>query len=400
LPETLATPIEKLAATLNLKPEGYLLALLVQSGSLLKASTSTMLYPQSQFRCSPNYFGSIVAESSQKKTPIVRAIVNDPMDKLLVASEQEYQKASLAYEEDLNKWKNNKNTDKGAMPQPPAQKVFAFTKATGEGIASQAQKLPQQSMLYLCDELAGAFKSANQYRGGKGSDEEDLLEYWSGGGAVVLRVGGLATNVRHVGLSIFGNIQPKVLAGFIGDGDDNNGKFARFDFVQQPLSATKLVEDAPSINLTPMLTAIYERLDALPQQNFELDRAARKLFIRFYNYCETQRISHPKQGMRAMWGKAPLKVGKIATILHCLHAAHLGLAISPKITIETIRSAIKFIKFTTDQALSLNLETCESNELAPNLAKIVFLASRKGTVTVSEIRQGFNTNFSKLCYSN
>jgi hypothetical protein len=181
------------------------------------------------------------------------------------------------------------------------------------------------------------------------------------------------------------------LAGFIGDGDDNNGKFARFDFVQQPLSATKLVEDAPSINLTPMLTAIYERLDALPQQNFELDRAARKLFIRFYNYCETQRISHPKQGMRAMWGKAPLKVGKIATILHCLHAAHLGWEIFPKITIETIRSAIKFINFTTDQALSLNLEICESNELAPNLAKIVFLASRKGTVTVSEIRQGFNS---------
>jgi hypothetical protein len=92
-----------------------------------------------------------------------------------------------------------------------------------------------------------------------------------------------------------------------------------------------------------------------------------------------------------MWGKAPLKVGKIATILHCLHAAHLGWEISPKITIETIRSAIKFIKFTTDQALSLNLEICESNELAPNWAKIVFLASRKGTVTVSEIRQGFNS---------
>jgi hypothetical protein len=378
LPETLATAIEKLAATLNLKPEGYLLALLVQSGSLLKASTSTMLYPQSQFRCSRNYFGSIVAESSQKKTPIVRAIVSDPMEKLLVASEQEYQKASLAYEEDLNKWKNNKDTDKGAMPQPPAQKVFAFTKATGEGIASQAQKLPQQSMLYLCDELAGAFKSANQYRGGKGSDEEDLLEYWIGGGAVVLRVGGLTTNVRHVGLSIFGNIQPKVLAGFIGDGDDNNGKFARFDFVQQPLSATKLVEDAPSINLTPMLTAIYQRLDALPQQNFELERAARKLFIRFYNYCETQRISHLKQGMRAMWGKAPLKVGKIATILHWLHAAHLGWEISPKITIETIRSAIKFIKFTTDQALSLNLEICESNELAPKGASQFCKSLKKG----------------------
>ncbi len=394
LPETLAAPIERLAATLNLKPECYLLALLVQSGSLLKANTSTMLFPQTQFSCNPNYFGVTVGESSQKKTPILRAIISAPMEKLLIASEQEYKTASIAYEEVLNQWKNNKDTDKGAMPQPPAQKVYFFTKATGEGIAAQAQRLPHQSMLYLCDELAGAFKSANQYRGGKGSDEEDLLEYWSGGGAVVLRVGGLATNVRHVGLSIFGNIQPKVLANFIGDGDDNNGKFARFDFVQQPLAATKLVEDAPSINLTPMLTAIYERLDALPQQNFELDRAARQLFLRFNNYCENQRESHPKQGMRAMWGKAPLKVGKIATILHCLHAAHLGLEIEPKISIETVRSAIKFIKFTTDQALSLNLEVCESVELAPNLAKIITLADRKKEpICVREIRSSFNSKY-------
>jgi len=394
LPETLAAPIEKLATTLNLKPEAFLLALLVQSGSLLKTGTSTMLYPQSQFRCGPNYFGALVAESSQKKTPIVRAIISDPMEKILVASEQEYQKACIAYEEDLNHWKNNKDTDKGSMPIPPTEKVYFFTKATSEGITAQAQKLPEQSMLYLCDELAGAFKSANQYRGGKGSDEEDLLEYWSGGGAVVLRVGGLATNVRHVGLSIFGNIQPKVLAGFIGDGDDNNGKFARFDFVQQPLSATELFEDAPNINLSPMLTAIYERLDALPPQKFELERAARKLFIRFYNHCEKQRIFHPKQGMRAMWGKAPLKVGKIATILHCLHAAHLGIEISPNITIKSVRSAIKFVKFTTDQALSLNLEICESTELAPNLAKIVFLADRKQEpIRISEIRQSFNSKY-------
>ena len=394
LPETLAVPIERLATTLNLKPEGYLLALMVQSGSLLKANTSTMLFPQTQFSCNPNYFGVTVGESSQKKTPILRAIISDPMEKLLIASEQEHQRACIVYEEVLNQWKNSKDIDKGAMPVAPAQKVYAFNKATGEGIAAQAQKLPQQSMLYLCDELAGAFKSANQYRGGKGSDEEDLLEYWSGGGAVVLRVGGLATNVRHVGLSIFGNIQPKVLAGFLGDGDDNNGKFARFDFVQQPLAATSLVEDAPSINLTPMLTAIYERLDALPEQKFELDRTARQLFIRFYNHCENQRISHPKQGMRAMWGKAPLKVGKIATILHCLHAAHLGLEVSPKISLKTIRSAIKFIKFTIDQALSLNLELCESVELAPNLAKIISLADRKKEpICIREIRSSFNSKY-------
>jgi hypothetical protein len=235
LPTPLAEAMMMLATTLNLKPEGYTLALFTQVSTLLKASTSTMLYPQTNFRVCPNYFGALIAESSQKKSPVVRAIISDPMEKLKIASEQEFEKAKIAYEEELRQWKADKEPDKGPMPKPPVQKIYHFTTATGEGIAAQVGRLPQQSLLWVADELAGAFKSANQYRGGKGSDEENLLEYWSGGGSAVLRAAGLAVNVRNVGLSIFGNIQPKVLATFLGEGNDDNGKFARFDFVQQPL---------------------------------------------------------------------------------------------------------------------------------------------------------------------
>lgn len=79
---------------------------------------------------------------------------------------------------------------------PPSVKFITSLRATGEGITAQAGKLPEQGMLFLCDELAGLFKSANQYRGGKGSDEEDLLEYWSGGGSTILRVGGVTIDVK------------------------------------------------------------------------------------------------------------------------------------------------------------------------------------------------------------
>lgn len=393
LPESLAGPIEKLAKTLNLRAEGYLLALLVQSGALLKNGTSTMLYPQSQFKCRPNYFGALVAESSQKKTPVIRAIITDPMEKLLARSEAEYKFAKENYEAKLQAWLKAKNSDE-PKPEEPTEKTYIFTKATGEGIVSQAQKIPEQGMLYLCDELAGAFKSANQYRGGKGSDEEDLLEYWSGGGAIVLRVGGLSANVRNLSLSIFGNIQPKVLAEFVGDGSDANGKFARFDFVQQPLSATKLQENAPFISLTPMLAALYKNLDALPAMQFELNREARKLFINFYNHCEEERVAHPKQGMRAMLGKAAEKVGKLATIIHCINAAHSSTEPLQNISADCVRAAIKFVMFTTDQALSLNMESCEPETLAPNLVKILDLAGRKGgTVSLRDVGQVFGQKY-------
>ena len=97
--------------------------------------------------------------------------------------------------------------------------------------------------MYFCDELAGVFKSGNQYRGGKGSDEEDMLSFWNGTGTTVLRALGVRASVEAVGLSIFGTIQPDVSLACFKDCSDSNGKFARFDFVFQPLAVPNLPEE-------------------------------------------------------------------------------------------------------------------------------------------------------------
>lgn len=390
-PQGLAEGITRLAKALNIKPECYALALLTQVSALLKPGTSTMLYPQTNFKVCPNYFGATIGESSQKKTPVKVAVISDPMEQLIDASIQVFEAAKIAYEEELNLWKKNTEADKGLMPKPPAQRIYHITTATGESIPKQAARMPDQSLLWVADELAGTFKSANQYRGGKGSDEEDLLEYWSGGGAAVLRAEGLTVNARRIGLSIFGNIQPKVLAQFLKDGNDDNGKFARFDFVQQPLAATELFEDAPNVNISPMLADLYKRLDPLPAQKFKLDKEARKAFIAYNNQCERERINHPKQGMRAMLGKAPEKVGKVATILHCIDSAFRCIEVSENIPLEIVQAAIKWVTYTTSQALSVNLEICDATALAPNLDKIISLARKKGgAVSARDAQNSFD----------
>jgi len=390
-PQGLAEGITRLAKALNIKPECYALALLTQVSALLKPGTSTMLYPQTNFKVCPNYFGATIGESSQKKTPVKVAVISEPMEQLIDASIQAFEAAKVAHEEELNLWKKNDKPDKGLMPKPPAQRIYHITTATGESIPKQAARMPDQSLLWVADELAGTFKSANQYRGGKGSDEEDLLEYWSGGGAAVLRAEGLTVNARKIGLSIFGNIQPKVLAQFLKDGNDDNGKFARFDFVQQPLAATELFEDAPNVNISPMLADLYKRLDPLPAQKFKLDKEARKAFIAYNNQCERERINHPKQGMRAMLGKAPEKVGKVATILHCIDSAFRCVEVSESISVEIVQAAIKWVTYTTSQALSVNLEICDPTALAPNLDKIISLAKKKGgTVSARDAQNSFD----------
>ena len=395
-PESLATPIEILATRMNLKPECYALALISGVSRFLENGSSTMLVEEwNRYRCRTHgYFGAMIAEASQMKTPVLNAMIADPLAAMRENNQKKFEAQKKAYELEFEQWKNSKDEDKGLAPDAPVEKFAYITKATWEGIAGMVGRAPTQGILWLCDELAGFFKSANQYRSGKGSDKEDLLECWSGNGAVIARAAGTTVNVGAVSLSIYGNIQPKILAPFLGDGSDDNGTFARFDFVQQPPALTQITLGLSKIDINPMLQALYERVDAIPVTEFALDEEARKLFVDYYNHCQRLRFNHPKQGMRAMLGKAAEKVGRVATILHCIHAAHLGGEVSPQIPASRVAAAIKWIEYTTQQALSINIEVCSPDALESNLAKIISLAERKGgTVSARDVSKSFTAKY-------
>jgi hypothetical protein len=380
LPAKLAEPIERLAKLLNLKPECYLAALLTQVSALFKVGTEVLLRRDSNYRCTPNYFAGIVAESSQKKSPILKAMLTLPMKPLQEKARKEYEEACQAFEKEYSEWKAAKGEDKGPAPKEPRQRIYHFSKTTGEGILYQVQAFPDQALMYRCDELAGMLKSGNQYRGGKGSDDEDLLEFWNGTGSTVLRAKGVAVDLDGLLLSIFGTIQPEVLAGFLKDCSDSNGKFARFDFVIQPLAASEMPDEDTELpdTTTHILSSLYKKVDALPKLELELDRDAKKLFTAFYNATEQRRVAELRQGTRAMLGKMPEKVGKMAAIIHTINSVVNGVEVNLMIPRSAVEAAIKFVKFSADQIINLYTEFSDRTALAPNLAKILLAAERQG----------------------
>ena len=395
IPPGLAAPIAELAARLNLKPECYLTTLLTQVSSLFKVGSEVKLRNDTNYRVTPNYFAGIVAESSQKKSPIMREIIDRPMQALRDKARKEFEKAYEAYEQKLASWKASKGDDKGPAPKVPRQKLYSFSKTTGEGILYQVAEHPDQGLMYRCDELASLFKSANQYRGGKGSDDEDLLEYWNGTGSTVLRASGVKADLDGLLLSVFGTIQPDVLAALLKDCSDSNGKFARFDFVIQPLAASKLsLEDSGSFDLTPMLSSLYQKIDALPALKLELDTDAKRYFTQFYNAAEDKRVAEPMQGKRAMIGKAPEKVGKLAVVIHALNCVFSGQPVTTHIPKDVIKAAVKFVMFTASQIDVLYTEFSDRTALAPNLVKILALAERKGgAVSVRDVSACFTSKY-------
>jgi hypothetical protein len=353
---------------LNLRAECYLAALLTQVSSLFKVGTETVLRRDTDWRCVPNYFAGMVAEVSQLKTPVPKAIIDRPMRALREKAQKEFEQAEANYESELNKWKAaKKEEDRGPAPKPPRQRIYSFDKTTGEGIIYQQAEFPDQAMMYFCDELAGVFKSGNQYRGGKGSDEEDMLSFWNGTGTTVLRALGVRASVEAVGLSIFGTIQPDVLASLLKDCSDSNGKFARFDFVLQPLAVPNLPEeDGGRFDLTPMLADLYQKIDALPAICFEFDREAKTYHRLFTLACHERRVyQEPKQGLRGALGKMPEKVGKLATIIHTLTCVFNGQQVTNQIPRSAVEAAVRFVKFAADQVASLYTEFSDRSALAP-----------------------------------
>ncbi len=391
LPPALAEPIKKLAHWLNLRPECYLTALLTGISTLNQTTTRLILNHDWDFEVSPNLFSAIVSPSAQKKSPIIKAMVTKPLRRLQKKARKEYKMAMQQYEIDLARYEQLKrNKDTAALeqefpdgrPVEPRMKLYYFTNATGEGIINQVAAHPNQGILYLKDELAGVFKSTNQYRNGRGSDEEDLLSYYDGTGGTVLRANGTQADLDGLLLGVLGSIQPGVLQKFLGDCSDSNGNWARFIFVSQPLAASQMTDYGGKFDLSELMAWLYEELDRtapLAPSEYRLTDDAFKLFCEAYNDLEKRRVDvTTTPAMQNVWGKSEGRIGKLAIDLHRISAAMNREIPSEIIDRDTISSAIAGTYFYAQQVQALYTTLGDEQALSPMLAKVIDLAERKG----------------------
>ncbi|MFM7192072.1 MAG: DUF3987 domain-containing protein [Microcystaceae cyanobacterium] len=252
-------------------------------------------------------------------------------------------------------------------------------------IASQ-----KKGVILTVDELAGLFKAANQYRGGKGSDVEDLLSLYDGVGFNILRKSG-SCFVEQALLSIFGSIQPGVLKKMMGDGKDSNGQWARFIWVEQPLTQGTLPRNGGGIDIDPMIDSLYEGFlshatNSFFDHTYTLSRQAFLLFADAYDDLEEKRYQAGESPMGSVYGKSEGRIGKLAIVLHLIKHIFNGQTVPNVIEADTIQAAIALTDFYINQVLSLYGQlTPDDNALAPHLLKVIDLAKRLGEITPRDV---------------
>lgn len=183
------------------------------------------------------------------------------------AAVERYKPLKAAHEAAMKKWANKGGAAGEEPPQPPeapACERLILQDATVEAVADRLRESPRGVLLER-DELAGWFRSFNQYKGGKGSDAANWLSMYDAATVIVDRKTG-DRKVIHIPLAavpIAGGIQPAILADALGREHFEDGMAARFLFAWAPAVASPWTEDDIDEESERALSGVYSRLLAL-----------------------------------------------------------------------------------------------------------------------------------------
>ena len=372
LPAGLAEALKTRTQYLPADDVAACMAFLVCISGVVKLGTEIVASRAADYRVPLNLYGALVARSGAKKSPLSRLLVSKPTE--LIRAD-----LARAHNRAMDDWtEQNRGVKPSERPDPPKAPYLSISDATAEALAGQLQEQENRGLGLLLhrDELAGLFGNLNQYRSGRGSDSEQLLEAYDGSGFRSLRVaaigGGRSYSRCH--LSIWGTIQPAVLQALVADGDAS-GLWARYLFIPLPEVVVRLAheesdEEADASEAAGALLAkACDHVYRLPRGSLTLDADGRKAFMDYEAKCQGEALAATLPAEGALMGKAPGKVLRVAALLHLLWCWELKVSHSTPVGFGAIQRGILLVDHLNAWALGIH-EAASGGE-ASDLMRLV-----------------------------
>ena len=380
LPPSLAAALKTRTHYLPADDVAACMAFLVCISGVVKLGTEIIASKAADYRVPLNLYGALVARSGAKKSPLSRLLVSKPTEELRLNLARQHSRAMEDWTE------QNRGVKPSERPDPPKAAYLSISDATAEALAQQLQVQEDRGLGLLLhrDELAGLFGNLNQYRSGRGSDSEQLLEAYDGSGFRSLRVaaigGGRSYSRCH--LSIWGTIQPAVLQALVRDGDAS-GLWARYLFIPLPEKVVKLAheesdqEAAASEAAGALLADACSHVYRLPRTSLELDGGARRMFMDYEADCQHQALTATLPAQGALMGKAPGKVLRVAALVHLLWAWEAKVSHSTPVSSNEVSIGIKLVKQLNAWTLGIH-EAAATGEASDLMRLVHRLAEASG----------------------
>lgn len=181
----------------------------------------------------PITFTVDIAPSSASKTPMT-SLGLAPLYKIQKDKLYEYQQALYDYENDLADYEAEKHRkDKKipseqriSKPKKPVLEQIIVQDTTVEALRNVLES-NKRGILIHSDEISGFLASMDQYKGGKGNDKQQFLQFYNGGMMIYNR-GKEQIMIEDTFLSIIGGIQNDKVNELINDKNSSDGFVQRF----------------------------------------------------------------------------------------------------------------------------------------------------------------------------
>jgi hypothetical protein len=367
------------------------MAFLVSVSGVVKLGTELIASYAASYRVPLNLYGALVARSGAKKSPLSRLLVIEPTHALALDLARQQSRAMSDWTE------QNKGLKPSERTEEPRAAYISVSDATAEALTQQLQIHEDRGLGLLLhrDELAGLFGNLNQYRSGRGSDSEQLLEAYDGSGFRSLRVaasnGGRSYNRCH--LSIWGTIQPAVLQALVTDGDAS-GLWARYLFIPLPEVVVRVADDESPEQIAAcdaaasFMAAACDHVYRLPRTSLTMDSDARRAFMDYEETAQGLALKACLPAHGALMGKAPGKVLRVAGLLHLLWCWELGGSHETPVGLGVVERAIVLVDQINSWTLGIHEAAADAGEASDLMRMVHRLAEATGkAITWRDVAQ-------------
>ncbi len=259
LPRQLAEFVLDEADRMPCPPDYIAAALVVALGSVIGSRCALKPKRCADWIVTPNLFGGVVGDPSAKKTPAVSTVMRF-MDRLEAKEADSLIDKRKVFDAEVAAFEARQSAVKATMkkaaagkgdglkmdaavadlqgletPSEPHERRFKSNDATVEKLGDLLTHNPD-GILVFRDELIGLLSSWE--REGREGDRAFYLEGWNGTGSFnVDRIGRGSLHIPCLCLSVFGGIQPDLLARYLSgivSSLDNDGRIQRFQVLVFP----------------------------------------------------------------------------------------------------------------------------------------------------------------------
>lgn len=385
-PQPLVAALQTVCRYLPYDDDLMAMAYLAGTAGLMKHGSGLICNPLSDFIVPANLYVGVVGPTGSKKTPLEKVVIDSPYDAVNALIRQAHRAA-------IKQWADNDK--EGPRPRKPFLTVKNVTGEALEEVLCQQERY-RLGLLLKRDELAGLFLGMNQHKGGRGNDEQALLEYYDGSGISTIRSSRPNRICDRTLLSIYGATQPEVLMQ-LQQGIDDNGKWARFMFVGMAPRPTKLATNATAQEreehaaakqyLGQLALAVRKQ----PAVFFSLAPDALERFAEFEFGKQQEAIDAKLPSQAAILNKTSGKVGRVACLLHVIQmACEPDFGMIEEVNLTTLEAAIKLVEHCDRWALRFQeLSNRSDSEKAMHRLHQIAVKS-KSAVSLAVISQGLN----------